>query len=86
MVIRTLLYEFNLSDCEDPEIYVAQPIWEWQNTEAGKWCMKNCMPKSITWGFGVDPYHYGYRVHIYGDLAEHDLTYYTVKYKKFATT
>jgi len=85
MAIRTLLHEFRLGDVEDPEIYAAQPIWEWQQTEAGAWCMKNCVPESISWGLGVDPYNYGYRVHVYGDMAEPDLTYYTVKYKKFDT-
>jgi hypothetical protein len=47
--------------------------------------MKNCVPESVTWGMGVDPYNYGYRVHVYGDMAEPDLTYYLVKYKQFAT-
>ena len=37
MAIRTLLHEFRLGDVEDPEIYAAQPIWEWQQTEAGAW-------------------------------------------------
>ena len=86
MAIRTVLHEFRMGDNDDPAIYAAQPIWEWQQTEAGKWCMKNCVPESISWGLGVDPYNYGYRVHVYGDMAEPDLTYYLVKYKQFATT
>jgi hypothetical protein len=48
--------------------------------------MKNCVPESISWGLGVDPYNYGYKVHVYGDMTEPDLTYYLVKYKQFATT
>jgi len=85
MAIRTVLHEFRMGDNDDPEIYAAGSIWEWQQTEAGQWCMKNCVPDSVTWGLGVDPHNYGYRVHIYGDMAEPDLTYYLVKYKKFDT-
>lgn len=29
-------HRFNLSDVEDPEIYAAQPIWEWEQTEIGR--------------------------------------------------
>ena len=83
MAIRTVLHEFRMGDNDDPEIYAAQPIWEWQQTEAGKWCMKNCVPESISWGLGVDPYNYGYKVHVYGDMTEPDLTYYLVKYRRF---
>lgn len=86
MAIRTVLHEFKMGDVDDPEIYAAAPIWEWQQTDAGRWCMKNCVPNSVSLGIGVDPYGYGYRVHIYGDLEEPDLTYYCVKYKRFETT
>jgi hypothetical protein len=86
MAIRTVLHEFRMGDVEDPDIFVAAPIYDWQQTEAGKWCMKNCVPESVSYGYGVDPYNYGYRVCIYGDLAEHDFTYFSIKYKRFDTT
>ena len=31
-----IFHQFNLGDVEDPDIYAAQPIWEWQQTEKGK--------------------------------------------------
>lgn len=35
------VYEFKVGDVDDPEIYAAQPIWEWQQSERGQWVMKN---------------------------------------------
>ena len=86
MAIRTVLHEFIMGDNDDPEIYAAGSIWEWQQSEAGQWCMKNCVPKSLSYGIGADIYGYGYKVHLYGDLEEHNLTYFNLKYKRFETT
>lgn len=36
---RRIVHRFMLSDNDDPEVYVAQPIWEWQQTDHGKWVM-----------------------------------------------
>jgi hypothetical protein len=30
-----IFHEFTLGDVEDPEIYAAQPLCEWQTTEMG---------------------------------------------------
>ena len=29
-----------MGDVEDPDLMVAQSIWEWQQTDAGKWIME----------------------------------------------
>jgi hypothetical protein len=83
MKIRTLLYEFSLGDVEDPQLYAAGPLIEWERSEAGKWCQEHCVPESITWGVGTDLLSWGHRVHVYGDFEEQDLTYFNLKYKKF---
>ena len=83
MSIRTVLHEFSMGDNDDPDIYVAAPIYEWQQSDAGKWCMENCEPKSITYVYRADVYNFGYRVTLYGDLREDLLTYFNLKYKQF---
>ena len=35
------VHEFTMGDVDDPEIYAAQPIWEWQKSERGQWVMNN---------------------------------------------
>ena len=37
---KVTVHKFNMGDVEDPEIYAAQPIYDWQQTEAGKFIMK----------------------------------------------
>ena len=39
------VHTFNMGDVEDPEIYAAGPLFEWQNTENGKWVMENAVDK-----------------------------------------
>ena len=39
-----------MGDVEDPEIYCAEPIYQWQQTPAGKWCMeKPQIQPTILW-------------------------------------
>lgn len=77
-MIRTVFCEFNLGDVEDPEIYLAVPVCEWQKTDAGKWVMEH--GKDVSYRIGTDYNTFGYCVTIYGYLDEKDLTYFRLKY------
>ena len=74
-----ILHEFTMGDVEDPYLYAAFPISDWQKTDKGKWVMEHaqgelvfhCMP---------DPDTYGYRVVITGKLEEKHETIYRLKY------
>ena len=63
---RIVFAKFNLGDVEDPEIYIAQPIYEFQQTPKGRWMMENC-PDPV-YQIGPCPETYGYRAVIYGDV------------------
>lgn len=76
--IRTVLHSFSMGDVEDPYLYAASPIHEWQQTEQGKWVTDHvtdgefhCVPDSMT---------YGFRVVISGELSEKDYTFYKLKW------
>ena len=49
------LHQFRMGDVEDIDIYIAQPIYEWQQTEKGQWCMLNAsdikIPDDFKFGF-----------------------------------
>jgi hypothetical protein len=79
--IKTLLHEFRMGDVEDPELYAAQPLWEWQKTEAGTWCMEHCA-EPPTFYVNVDPHNYGYRITVVGELEEKDHIFWKLKYSK----
>lgn len=73
-----IFHKFNLSDCEDPEVYAAEPLYQWQKTDAGKWVLDHCLSPKYKIIHNFDTY--GYQVVIYGDLSDEDATYYTLKY------
>ena len=37
------VHRFQIGDVEDPDVYAAQPLWEWQNSALGKWVMENAV-------------------------------------------
>lgn len=79
MNMKTLLYQFSMGDVEDPELYAAQPLWNWQNTEYGKWCMEHCV-EVPTFHTAPDYNSYGYKCSVWGELSEQDYTFHQLKW------
>ena len=75
-----ILHEFTMGDCEDPYLYAAFPISEWQNTEHGKWVMDNTL-EPPTFNIDVNPFNYGYRITIVGELKPEAETFFKLKYQ-----
>lgn len=74
-------HSFVLSDVDDVDIYVAQPIWEWQQTPQGQWIMEHAQNLRYYTSSDIDTF--GYRVTIRGELEEGpELTAYLLKYGK----
>lgn len=76
--VKVLVHKFTLGDVDDPEIYAAQPIWEWQQTEAGQWVMENSV--DTYWARHTDPHTYGYQYKIVAILTESNATWFKLKY------
>ena len=38
-----VVHRFRMGDVEDPDLYAAQPLWEWQSSEMGKWVMERAV-------------------------------------------
>ena len=72
---------FRIGDVDDPEIYAAQPIYEWQQTEAGRWVMENAVGKPF-WHRMVSPSSYGWTYYVIARLSEQDQTYWALKWQK----
>lgn len=72
-------HQFNLHDADDPEIYAAQPIWAWEQSEHGQWCMEHSIVP-VSYRIVANHDIWGYRVDIYGDLTPADLTFYNLKW------
>ena len=74
-------HSFSMGDVDDIDIYVAQPIYEWQQTDQGKWVMQHA--QNLTYHTAPDLHTFGYRVAITGDIDPGpQLTEYLLKWPK----
>jgi len=79
--MRVTFHEFTMGDVDDVDIYVAEPIYNWQQTDQGRWVMENA--RDVKYYTSADPNTFGYRITICGDIQEGpDLTAYLLKYGK----
>jgi len=74
-----VVHTFIMGDVEDPDLYAAEPIWQWQQTEMGKWVMENAVQEPM-WQRQIDPGTYGYRYVIIASLKAEDITFWTLKW------
>jgi hypothetical protein len=74
---RYVLHEFRMGDVEDVELYAAQPIYEWQQTPEGKFCMEKAT--DLEYHTQVDHVTMGYRVVITGYLSGKHATFWALK-------
>jgi hypothetical protein len=74
---KYILHEFNMSDVEDPEIYCAEPIYNWQQTPEGKFCTEK--GTDLEYHIHPDPATFGYKVIITGYLSDKHATFWTLK-------
>ena len=75
-----LVHTIKMGDVEDPDLFVAEPIWKWQQTEAGQWIMENAIDRP-SWHRHIDHTSYGYIYAIRADLTPEQLTYYKLKFE-----
>lgn len=78
--IEYIVHSISMGDSEDPDLYVAAPIWEWQQTEAGKYVMANSVPTPM-WVRDIDSYTFGHRYSIKAYFTPKKLTYYRLKFE-----
>lgn len=75
------VHSFTMGDVEDPDLYAAQPIYEWQQSEAGAWVMEHAVETPF-WHRSIDPTSYGHKYYIIARLREQDQTYWALKWQK----
>ena len=63
-----------MGDVDDVEVYAAQPIYEWLQTDAGKWVNERC--EDLYWQT-VPNNSYGWTVVLRGSITDqHAIEYY----------
>ena len=74
------VHEVYMGDVEDPDLWVASPIWDWQQTEAGKFVMEHAEDKPY-WTHAIDHSSYGHRYRIMARLSKQNETFWKLKWE-----
>jgi hypothetical protein len=69
---KVIVHRFDMSDVDDPDIYAAGPMFDWERSEAGQFVMKHAVdtPK---WHKHMDPMFIGYTFIITAELEKKKL-------------
>jgi hypothetical protein len=77
---KIVVHCFTVSDVDDPDIYAAGPLFDWERSEVGQWVFKNAIESPI-WQQQFDLTTYGHKYVITAWLKEQDITYYCLRWK-----
>ncbi len=78
-IYKVIVGKFDLADVEDPDLYAAEPIYKWQQTDAGKFVMNNAVEVPV-FHRHLDPMFMGYRYIIVAELEKKKLSEYYLKF------
>ena len=74
-----VVHHFPMGDVEDPDLYAADPLYKWQQSEAGTWVMEHAVEPPF-WVRQPDLSSYGYRYYVVARLKEVDQTFWSLKW------
>jgi hypothetical protein len=75
----TVVYKFRVGDAEDPDMYAAQPLYDWRESEMGQWVMERAV-ETPEWHRQLSPFDYGYQYAVVAKLKGADYTFWTLKW------
>jgi hypothetical protein len=76
--IKYKVHSILMGDVDDPDLLVAEPIYKWQQTDAGKWVMENSITEPM---WTRNPGYWGHNYIIYAYFTSQQLTYYKLKFE-----
>lgn len=76
---EVIVHTITLADVEDPEVYIAEPLLNWQHSEEGRWVMQHSKNTPM---WRRSPNHgYYYIYDIVAWFNDIDYTYWKLKYE-----
>jgi len=79
MGLKIIVHKIPMGDVEDPELYAAAPIMEWEKSEKGQWLHEHSR-QQMEYIVRPNSETYGWMVLIFAWLEEQDITYYRLKW------
>ena len=74
-----VVHRFRMGDVEDPDLYAAQPLWEWQESEMGKWVMERAVD-TPEWHRQMDQLQYHMQYAVVAKMKDVDYTFWVLKW------
>ena len=78
---KVVVHTFTMGDVEDPDLYAAEPLWKWQDSEQGKFVMEHAVDQP-EWHRQLDHTSYGYRYAITAELEAKKLSEFYLRWGK----
>ena len=78
---KVVVHQFRMGDVEDPDFHAAQPIYDWQQTDQGKFIMEHAIDKP-EWHRHLDHNHYGHEYTIVAELEMKKLSEFYLRWGK----
>ena len=81
---NAVVHTFSMGDVDDPILYAAQPLIEWQNSEPGKWIMEHAIETPM-WHRQQDAMNWGHTFAVTAKLKAKDYSYFLLKWGEKGT-
>lgn len=81
---NAVVHRFRIGDVDDPDLYAAQPLYEWQKSEQGEWVMANAIETPM-WHRNMDMHMYGLEYAVTAKLKSKDYSFFLLKWGKDGT-
>jgi hypothetical protein len=80
LIQRVIVHQFTLHDVDDPSLYAAVPLNEWEQSQAGQWVIEHSV-QPPTWVRSTDMVTYGCKFIILAWFTEPDYLFFKLKFK-----
>lgn len=74
------VHTFYVGNVDDPDLYASEPLWAWENSEAGLWVTEHAV-ETPKWHRQLDYLTYGIKYAITAKLKEQDYGIWILKFK-----
>ena len=78
---KVVVHTFTVGDVEDPDLYAAVPIYQWQESDCGKYVMEHAV-ETPTFHQSLDYESFGYRYAITAELEAKKLSEFYLRWGK----
>jgi hypothetical protein len=78
---KIVVHTFRMGDVEDPDLFAAEPLYQWEKSEAGQFVMEHAIDKPV-WRRHIDHTIYGYTYIIVAELEKKKLSEFYLRWGK----